>query len=173
LFTIKLLNKSNLVEIENFERALFNAFETNLDPSLRAIWDINHSERKIKIGIPYSDIEIMTVKIGDTIMAASAINFNMNAGLQLEHFGFKINKKEIDICEALFIFNSYKDPKNLLQLHNAFMKELFEYLVSRKITRLFSTCSQKRIRGYRFLGFKDIDMKLFNGQKKYLLCIEV
>jgi hypothetical protein len=173
LFTIKLLNKSNLTEIENFERAFFDAFENIADSSQKAIWDINYVEKTIKFRIPYNDIEIMTLKVDDTIVAASAINFNMKAGLQLEHFGFIINKNEIDICEALVLFNNYKDPKNLLQLHAAFKKELFGYLVSQRIKKIFATCGQKRIRGYRFLGFKDIDMKQFNGQKKYLLCIEV
>jgi hypothetical protein len=160
-----LLNKYDQSEMSEFERALFEAFKNVADPSLDAIWDIDRSEQKIKIRIPYADQEIMILRINGLIAAAASVNFNMSSKLQLEEFGFKINKDEKNICEGLFIFNIHPD----LSLAMAFKKRLIEYLILRNIKKFYGTCSEKRIKGYRLLGFNDIETRIFNGQKKYLL----
>jgi len=165
----KLLNKDDPLEIEEFERVFYKAFKNIADPSLEAVFDIDHSQRRIKTLIPYRNQEIMTARFEGSVIAASAVNFNMNAPLQLEKYGFSIDKTEDCICEGLFIFNVQPD----LPFMFAFKERLLQYLISQNIRKVYSTCSQKRIRGYRLLGFTDIDMGFFNGQKKYLLTMNL
>jgi hypothetical protein len=159
------LNISDPSEIAEFESALYDAFKNISDPSLEAIWDIDRSGRKIKTRIPYADQDIMVVRINGSIAAAASVNLNMGGTLQLEEFGFTIDKNEQNICEGLFIFNIHPD----LALAIAFKKNFFEYLALRDIKKIYGTCSEKRIKGYRLLGFNDVEMRIFRDQKKYLL----
>jgi hypothetical protein len=169
-FTIKLLNKNDPHEIEALERALFNSFKNSKDRSLEAIWDFNDSEQRIKIQIPYNDIEIMVALFDGSIVSGTAVNFNMSGRLQLEYFGFSIDKSEPGICEGLYLFNTYSDLNDLFFLLSTFRKHLYEFLISRNVRKVYATCSRRRLRNYRFLGFKDIDMKLVN---EHLLAMDI
>lgn len=164
-----LLKKNDPLEIEEFERVFYKAFKNISDPSLEAVFDIDCSEKRIKTKIPYSNQEIMIARINSDIVAASAVNFNMKEPLQLEKYGFSIDKNEDSICEGLFVFNIHTN----LQLFFAFKECFIKYLISQNIRKIYSTCSQKRIRGYRLLGFRDIEAYFFKGQKKYLLTMNL
>jgi hypothetical protein len=38
---------------------------------------------------------------------------------------------------------------------------------------IYGTCSEKRLRGYQFMGFEVIDQHIFKNEKKYLLQMSV
>lgn len=170
--TIELLDTDNMAQIEAYEKAVYSAFSRVVDSSLDLIWVIDRVNKRIKTGIDYPDQRIMVVRVNDDIVAGSAINLNMKKRLQLENFGFSIDKNENCICEGLLLFS------NQILINDHFLmidlkEKLFCYLKEQKIRKVYSTCSQKRIRNYRFLGFKDIDCKKSGDVRKYLLVYNI
>jgi hypothetical protein len=110
----------------------------------------------------------MVAETDGSIIAGSPLNFNMQEKPQLEYFDFKIDSSEPGICEGLLLFNTRISLNNHLILPQ--LKEpIIRFLKSQQIRKIYGTCSKRRLRNYRFLGFKDIDMKLINGVQKYLL----
>lgn len=169
-FTMRILNRNDPAEIEAYEKALYSAFSKVVDSSLELIWDIDTKKKRIKTRIPYDYQQIMVACIGEVIVGGSALNLNMNAKLQLEEFGFEIDKSEEGICEALLLFNNHMTLDSQILLPQ-FKNSLLEYLHSKNIKKVYGTCSQRRIRSYRFLGFLDVDQRTVNNQKEYLLVV--
>lgn len=170
--TIELLNTNSIVQVEAYEKAVYYAFSRIIDSSLDLIWKIDRDNKRIRTGIDYHDQRIMIVRFGEDIIAGTAINLNMEKKLQLEHFGFLIDKSESGICEGLLLFSNQISIDNHLLLVDL-REKLIDYLEGQKIRRVYSTCSQKRIRNYRFLGFKDIDSKKNGDDIEYLLMYDV
>ncbi len=166
--TIRLLDTTNPDEIAAFENTVYMAFSSVIDPSLEVIWNIDYRKKRISTKIPYSSQKIMVVEIEGSIIAGFALNFNMQEKLQLEYFDFKIDKNEPGICEGLLLFNTQISLNNNL-IFPEIREPLTSFLKSQQINKTYGTCSKRRIRGYRFLGFKDIDMKLVRGVPKFLM----
>ncbi len=170
--TVRLLDTTNPEEIAAYEKAVYMAFSSVQDPSQEIIWNIDYPKKRISTKIPYSSQKIIIAEIDGSIIAGFALNFNMQEKLQLEYLGFKIDRSEFGICEGLLLFNTQVSFNNHLILPE--IKEpLIRFLKSQNIKKTYGTCNKKRIRGYRFLGFKDIDMKLISGIPEYLLVYEI
>lgn len=170
--TIRLLDTTIPEEIAAYEKAVYMAFSSVLDPTQEVMWNINYAKKRISTKIPYSSQKVMIAEIDGSIIAGFGLNFNMQEKLQLEYLGFKIDSSEPAICEGLLLFStqiSFNSYPILYQIQ----EPLTSFLKSQHIKKVYGTCSKRRIRGYRFLGFKDIDMKLINGVQKYLMIYEI
>ncbi len=168
--TIRLLDKSNPDELAAYEKALYLAFSSIQDRSLDLIW--NMGKKRIVTKIPYCSQQIMIAETNNSIIAGLALNFNMQEKLQLEYLGFQINKSEDGICEALLLFNTQVSVNSHLVLYEL-QKHLLSFLKSQHIRKVYGTCSKRRIRGYRSLGFRDIDTREVNNVPEYLLVYDI
>ena len=90
--TLSELDTDNAELIKNYERALYRAFSDTDIRSIPYIADYDHRSRRLRSHIPYSDQRIFAARVRETVLAAVALNTNLNAPLQLETFGFTIDK---------------------------------------------------------------------------------
>jgi hypothetical protein len=167
LHNIELLDKNDPASIHEYEHALYRAFSKSYIKTLHYIWDIDHIGKKIKTKVTYHGQEIFVIKMGEKIIAAIAINHGINDLFQLEMMGFKFDKSN-NVCEVLHIFNLYDATEGI-----TIMKSLSTYVLNnlklRGIKLIYGTCSEKRLRSYKFIGFNTINQHHFNGENKYLL----
>lgn len=170
--TIRLLDTTNPEEIAAYEKTVYMAFSSVLDPSQEVMWNIDYPKKRLSTKIPYSSQKIMIAETEGSIIAGFALNFNMQKTLQLEYLGFKIDRNEPGICEGLLLFNTRLSLNSHLVL-SEIKEPLIRFLKSQQIKKAYGTCSKRRLRGYRFLGFKDIDTKTINGVQKYLLVYDL
>ncbi|MBD3420624.1 MAG: hypothetical protein GF398_10955 [Chitinivibrionales bacterium] len=164
-FNISYLDAHDEERVVAWERALYRAF--NSAELLELIWDVDRKNRRIKTRIPYASQLIVVGSVEDAVIAGMAINFNMADRLQLEMYGFSLDKQESGMCEGLCLFNSliFSGDSTVMFDMRDFM---YEELRNRNITKTYGTCSENRIKGYRALGFRDIDRKVIDGHAKYL-----
>lgn len=169
-FTILDITDSN--EVANYEKALYRAFSDTDIKTLDAIWKFDIPNKRLKTMIPYRSQDVYIAKLDGAIIAGAAINFDIKKKLQLERFGFTIDKTEKHICEGLGIFNlqvfSGLNPV-ALQLRDI----CYDHLRDKKIKKVYGTCSQRRLRGYQVQGFSVMNERIFMDEKKYLLMIEL
>jgi hypothetical protein len=156
--------------VKNYERALYRAFSATDIKSIPYIADYDHRSRRLRSHIPYSDQQIFAARVQETVLAAVALNTNMSAPLQLETFGFAINKSGDDVCEALALFSLDFAARGslLLKLRDV----VSDWLRKRRIRHVYSTCSERRLRSYEIIGFQRVDERKFHGEKKYLIHIQ-
>lgn len=166
------LDFKNSEELELYEKALYRAFSSSYIKTLDYIWNINHKLKKINTKVSYEYQEIIIAKVANRIVAGTSINFSLTETLQLELMNFTINKTQKDFCEVLYIF-SLLDFVNGKPVILSLSKLLMENLKKRNITRIYSTCSLKRLNGYQIIGFTVIDQQVFEGETKFLLEMKV
>ena len=166
------LDSTNIEEVIKYERSLYRAFSNTDIKTLDAIWDFDKRHKRLRTKIPYPSQEVYIAKLDGAIIAGAAINFNMDEKLQLETFGFSVDKTGKHICEGLGIFSlqvfSGLNPV-ALQLRDT----SYDILRGKGIKKVYGTCSQRRLRGYQIQGFTAIDELVFRGEKKYLLMTDI
>ncbi len=167
--TYNTLDINDINSLGDYESSMYRAFSGTEIQTLDRIWNIDHKKRKIKTKIPYESQKIYVARLEGKIVSGVAINVNMNDTLQLEMMGFTIDKDD-KTAEGLGVFNlsvltSFNPVVILLKNH------AFEVVTKLGIEKMYGTCSEKKLRGYRILGWEPIDDRLFLGEKKYLLRI--
>jgi len=162
------LDHENPDEVASYEKALFRAFYNKNSPIESLIWDADVKAKRLTSKIPYKNQDIIIARLADLIIGGVAVNYAMQEKLQLELLGFEIDKTEPDICEGRALFNTHIfDTSTLVALE---MKEfMFNHLKKKNITKVYANCSEKRLRGYLILGWKEIGSKDFGALKAYLL----
>jgi hypothetical protein len=163
-----ILDTGNAEEIERFERTLYRVFGDDEPEVRRLIREYDHKNRRMRFKIPYASCEIYAAKIGRRIVSGVAMNYNMRDRLEIEMLGFTVDKSEPGICEGFALFNTQMFFGRTL-VANEFRKFVMEKLRARNVSKCYATCSAARLRGYRFLGWNDIDSREINGTTKYLL----
>ena len=75
--TIRLLDTTNPEEIAAYEKAVYMAFSSVVDPSFEIIWKIDHANKRISTKIPYSSQKIMVAEADGFNNRRFSSNFNM------------------------------------------------------------------------------------------------
>jgi hypothetical protein len=150
-----------------YERALFRAFST---PSvvLEQVWEFDRKSRRARTAVPYGSQEIYVAWLEGVVVAGVAVNFNTRDRLQLEMMGFSVDKNEPGLCEGLALFNHrlFADSSMVALGLRDFS---LERLKARGVTRLYGTCTERKLRGYRVLGWEPIDSREFTRGRVYLI----
>lgn len=170
--TFSILDINNQDEVAQFERILFRVFRDDEFELRKLVRDYDFKNKRMRFKIPYSSLEIYIAKIGDSITSGVAINYNTEDLFEVEMLGFSIDKNEEGICEGFGLFNTHLFMGDMLTAAE-FRKYLLKQMIKRDATKCYGTCSQNKIRAYRFLGWKDIDSRVINGIKKYLIVSDV
>lgn len=170
-FSYEVLDTSNQEKVLEYENALYRAFVNTEIKTLDQIWIFDHEKKRLRTIIPYDSQKIFVARNGDKLTSGIAININVNEMFQLEIQGFTIPKSK-GVAEGLGIFNfpeltEYKPVALILK------KYAFKIVRDLGICTVYSTCSQKKLRGYLFMGWKLLDEKTFRGEKKYLLEVPI
>jgi hypothetical protein len=166
--TICDLDIQNTKKVVQYERALFRAFYGIKGSAMDLFWNIDKKNRRISAKIPYSDQKIFIADLDDEVIAGVAINLNISALLQLEMLGFSIDKAEPFIAEGLALFNTQTFPGSesvIIKLRDYMDKKVDEF----HIRKVYGTCSERLLRGYKILGWKVLDEKVINGAPKFLI----
>lgn len=167
-----LLDLSSNTEIEKYEHALYRAFAREIDDGWNRICDVDGKLKRIRMKIPYENQRIFLVKSAGMISVACAINVAAVGLLQLEALGFKINRDQKGICETL-VFFTFLGPMESISI----MREFFDFLtqglkeVDSKV--MYATCSEKFSKGYKIMGFTEVDSLMLDGKKEILLIKDV
>lgn len=163
-----MLDVKNPEDVAAYERALYRAFSAAGSIVLDRIWEFDRKNRRAKTRVAYEGQEIYAARAGDAIIAAAAMNYDMTRPLQLEMIGFTVDKSETGVCEGLALFSL-----DTFAGHAAVSLRLKDYTFSmvrrRHIRTMYATCSQRRLGGYRRLGWREIDERSFERGKVFLL----
>lgn len=167
----EMLDTSILKNIEEYESALYEAFKNTEIETLDQIWVFDHKKKKLRTKIPYKSQKIFIARNENRIVSGVAININIEELFQLEMMTFEV-PKEVGVAEGLGVFNmpsmsAYMPVAILLKDY------AFKIIEDMGIKVIYGTCSEKKLRGYKLLGWEPIDEKVFNGEKKYLLKIPI
>lgn len=167
----EILNTSILKNIEEYEAILYQAFKNTDIETLGHIWEFDHQKQRLRAKIPYESQKIFVARCEKKIVSGVAINTNIDKPFQLEMMNFKISK-DVGVAEGLGVFNlpfmSGYMPVTILLKDYA-----FKIIEEMGIKVIYGTCSEKKLRGYKLLGWKPIDENYFKGEKKYLLKIPI
>ncbi len=166
--TFSILNTSNQNDINQYEKALFRAFYSLNDSTQQLVWDVDKKAKTIKTRISYTNQDIFVGKVHGSIISGVATNCYMHEQLQLELFGFTIDKSEKNICEGLALFNLqvFHSTNTIALLLRDFV---FKKLKEKNIVKIYGTCSQNRVRGYQILGWRVVDCHDIGRNTKYLI----
>jgi hypothetical protein len=162
------LDLSSELEIEKYERALYWAIGRERRGGWNLICNVDRQLKRVRMNIPYENQRIFVAKSDSLVLAACAVNVVPVGTLQLEKIGFKINRAQLGICEAL-VFFAHLGP----MVSSGIMRDFFELLTQgikeAKAQVLYATAPERLIRGYRVMGFTEIDSLLLDGEKEVLL----
>jgi len=167
-----ILDTNNKDEVANFERTLFQVFRDDEFEFRKLVREYDFENKRMRFKIPYSSLEIYIAKIGNKITSGVAVNYNTDSQFEVEMLGFTIDKNEKGICEGLGLFNTQLFMGDMLTAAE-FRKYVLKQMLKREVTKCYGTCSQDKLRAYKFLGWKDIDSRVINGIKKYLIVTDV
>ncbi|MBN1760145.1 MAG: hypothetical protein JW863_17595 [Chitinispirillaceae bacterium] len=163
-----LLDLNDPDAVEQYERCLFRAFYPLDNPVLARLRKVDMVQRRMRLCIPYRDMDVFIARFDGRIIAGAAINYNCYAPMQLEKIGFTIDKSRPGICEGLAIFNT----RSFAEQHPV-MFELGAYihaeLLRKKIRVTYGTCSTRLLKGYTLLGFREVDHRNLDTYKIHLL----
>ena len=163
-----LLDTTDPEATAQYERGLFRAFYPMKNPVLARLREVDVPQRRMRLCIPYRDLDVFVARFEGRIIAGAAINYNCSAQMQLEKIGFTIDKSRGGICEGLAIFNLRSFAEN-----HPVMFELGAYihdeLLRKKIAVTYGTCSPRLLKGYQLLGFREIDRCEPDGCRIHLL----
>lgn len=166
------LDTNNKAEVAQFEQTLFKVFRDDEPEVRKLIREYDFENKRMRFKIPYSSLEIYIAKIGEKITSGVAINYNTDSLFEVEMLGFAIDKNEKGVCEGLGLFNTQLFMGDLLTAAE-FRKYGLEQMLKKGVTKCYGTCSRDKLRAYKFLGWKDIDSRVINGIKKYLIVTDV
>jgi len=166
------LDLSDQLEIEKYEHALYSAVGRERRGGWNNICNIDRQLKRVRMNIPYENQRIFVVKSQSNILAACAINVVTSGELQCEKIGFKINRTQPGICEAL-VFFSHLGPMASTGIMRDFFDSLTRGIKETKAQLLYATAEERLVRGYKVMGFKEIDSLIFDGQKEVLLLRDV
>ncbi|MCA9605009.1 MAG: hypothetical protein KC619_05420 [Myxococcales bacterium] len=158
--------------VADYERALYAAFRDSDIGTLDRIWQFDHDAKRLRPRVPYAGQQVFVSRVDGEIVAGIPMHLDMSGPLQLETMGFEIDKGEPGVCEGLGVFSLcflYEGRVIALELRD----HVFEALRAQAIRKAYGTCSQKRLRPYQLLGFRVIDERDFDGERKYLLLRDV
>ena len=84
-----ILNTSDPVSVEAYERGLFRAFTKYLDdPAIKLIWNVDVAAERISMKVPYRDQMVGVGLENGVVIAATAVNLNPHTTWQTEMLGF-------------------------------------------------------------------------------------
>lgn len=160
--------EKNVIE---YEKAMYKAFSGSEIKTLNKIWEFDKANHRLKTIIPYESQKIFCTRLEGALVSAVAININIKETFQLEMMGFKVEKCE-GVAEGLGLFN-FPVLSNLQPMALLLKDYAFSLVESWGIKKMYGTCSEKKLRGYKLLGWVPIDKKTFLGETKYLLEIPI
>ncbi len=167
-FAFDLLDTKSNEAISSYEHSLYKAFSSRdfLDP----VRIVDHKLHRTQTKIPYQAQDVFIVRLKDKIVAAMAINYDMNNTLQLELRGFSINKDQPHICEVLHLFSNI-DLMNGKPVIETLGDFALNKIALRNVNTIFITCTERRLNSYQKFGFSLVAQNdlPFNGSKRFLL----
>lgn len=167
--TIRELDISNENDLKMYEEALYKAFsmDKRITENVDSFFD--HKNRRCILKIPYTKQYLMAAQIANVITSAVCANFDTNL-MQIELYGFSVDKNE-KICEILHIFNNSGAVGTTIMQKLAAI--VLEKLKTDGFRKIYSTCSERRIRQYESMGFKIEKFNIIQNSKEYLMSMSI
>ena len=172
MLSCRKLNTTKDDDIRAFEKAQYRAFEGSSIQSLEEIWHIDHTQKRIAPRISYEKLLITVVENTHTLIGAMVMHLDLSGELQLNHFGFDIDRSSPHIAEGLAIFSLAPIINGTVPLF-----VLRDYtnplLYAMGLRTLYGTCSKSKLKGYQLLGFTIEQTTIYKGEEKFLLSIPI
>jgi hypothetical protein len=146
---IRELNTTDENDLKMYEEAMYKAFfyDRRVDEDTDCIFD--HRKKRCIFKIPYTKQYILIAQLGNVLIAGICVNFDTKL-MQIELYGYTITKNE-KICEILHIFNNSGSNGTTIILK--FKEFILEKLKNEGFKKIYSTCSERRVRQYESMGF--------------------
>jgi hypothetical protein len=129
----------------------------------------DHKNKRCVLKTPYAKQFIMVAQLGKVIIAAVCANFDTKL-MQIELYGFTVDKSEKK-CEVLHIFNnSGSAGSGIIQKLGDIV---LEKIKNDGYTKIYSTCSNFRVKQYEIMGFKIEQINETDNEKTYLMSMDI
>jgi len=153
---------------------MYRAFSKTLDATSEIVFDIDRGAKRMRSKVTYADQRILVVG-REGIVAGMAINANLQSALQLEMLGFRVDKTKSDFREVLVLFSLMNPSDSVLFLKGLLTDQIRQIPteIGGGITRLYGTCGDNLIRGYRLMGFRVCDTRAFGKHTEYLIEMDI
>ncbi len=129
---------------------------------------VDHVTKRIATKISYQNQIIVAADWHSELVAAVAINMDMQNELQLERLGFRVGREPGIAVEALALFaNKIMAGREILMARVA--RDCSAILRKQGIKVLWATCEKKHLRAYVGAGFLMCEEAMFRGRWVCLL----
>ena len=165
------IDLGNEEEVEAYEKALYRGFP----PPVRGEDPVRISDRvtkRTRSRVPYTNQLVFAAQRSGKVYAACAINFGMDAQLQLELRQFSVDKSKPAQCEVLHLF-MLLDPAAGGPILRKLQAPMMAELKNRGIRRVYATCLERKMGPYQSLGFRVIDERESESEKWLLIEMEL
>lgn len=168
MLTLQMLDISNADDVKQLEEVQYQVFAEKMISANEEFSHVDHTAKRFRPRIPYEDLRTIIGKHNGTIVCGMTLNINLNHKLQLETLGFSIDKTEPDIAEGrgFFITSPFIDGESTLFKVRDYA---IRYLQNNQINKVYGCCFKNLVRGYKLLGFNELDSHKFNGEEVYFL----
>lgn len=154
------------------EKALFRNFHATYPDYSRCFFTLLDKNRLRPI-IPYESQVIYGIKYTGMLLCAGSFCIDPSQRYEIEEMGFKIDKSD-SVCEGLHLYSTLTQTINLnIEIYRKLLSFAFNDLLKRKINTIYSSCSGRLKKLYRYVGFSVIDEIMFFNEREYLLKMEI
>lgn len=163
------LDINDTVALVEYEKFLFRAFPYRKDENMESYFKIDLKGRRYTPVLGYDKITTYINKPASLILSSVSVISVDNPLLQLEIDGFKVDKKEKNVCEGFHLAN-IGDTAGFKK----FLNDVLVHLGNTGLTKCYITCDEKRLSQYTAAGFIHLDsLTKENGYKINLMCFDL
>lgn len=169
-YTFEIFDHKDQMSLIELEKKIYTAFVEKIPNNwVQSKYQIIDDNR-LRPNISYNKQHIFLMKKENTIVSAIGLHFNTDGALELEDFGFKIDKTAI--CEGLFFFTDGPGVSKTIRLKE-FVKYIIDFLKRKNIRYWYGTCDRSLTKLYKYFGCKVIDSTHYNESVIDLFRFEV
>jgi hypothetical protein len=154
------------------ERGLFRNFYA-LYPEYSRQFFKRIGTNRLQPLMPYENQVIYGLRQGETLYCAGSFCIDPSQRYEIEEMGFTIEKSD-STCEGLHLYSTLTHEFNFaITAYRQLFTFALNDLLRRGISIIYSSCAERLIRMYRYVGFSIIDDIAYKNDREYLLKMSI
>lgn len=150
------------------EKALYHNFYCTYPAYSEQFFTLVNSKR-LRPKIPYDSQLIYGIKHNGILICAGSFCIDQSIRFEIEDMGFHIEKTP-SVVEGLHFYSTLSRELGLyIEVYRKLLLFSFNDLLTRNYTTIYSSCSERLIKLYRYIGFEIINDIQYHDEREFLL----